>query len=132
MVKVRKTIGILVVFLVILAVAVYINAQRKDGMAWRDGVFKGQSPRAEGEEYGTVELEIKDGKIIRVNYDEFSAGGAPKDESYPYQLALSAQRTLEKRLVETQDPKQVDNVSGATATWRKFKEASLAALEKAK
>ncbi|HHY09935.1 MAG TPA: FMN-binding protein [Firmicutes bacterium] len=128
----NRTVGILLVLLVVLGAAVYMNAQRQDGMAWQDGEYKGKSQRDERGAYGSVEIEVRGGKIVKANYDEFNEDGSRKDESYPYQPAVTAQGTFEDRLLETQDPTKVDNVSGATETWHKFKEASRDALEKAK
>ncbi|NLJ74715.1 MAG: FMN-binding protein [Firmicutes bacterium] len=108
-----------------------MNAQRQDGMGWKDGTFEGKSAVDERGNYGTIELEIKDSKISNATFDEYNADGTVKDESYPYQLAVEAQQTLEERLVKTQDPEKVDNVTGATGTWKKFKEAAVDALDKA-
>ncbi|MGI6148281.1 MAG: DUF2292 domain-containing protein [Firmicutes bacterium] len=127
----NRTIGIVIVVLAVLGLALYMNAQRKMGPTWNDGTFTGESQRDDNNQYGKVELMIKDGKITQVDYEEYDSQGNPKGESYPYQLAVEAQSTLEERLIETQDPEAVDNVSGATSTWNKFKEAAAAALEKA-
>ncbi len=127
----NKTVGIVIVIVAVLALALYMNAQRQDGMGWKDGTFEGKSAVDERGNYGTIELEIKDSKISNATFDEYNADGTVKDESYPYQLAVEAQQTLEERLVKTQDPEKVDNVTGATGTWKKFKEAAVDALDKA-
>lgn len=128
----NRTVGVLLALLVVLGVAVYMNAQRQDGMAWEDGTFTGKSQRDERGAYGSIKIEVEGGKIVRATYDEFNEDDSKKDESYAYQPAITAQKTLEERLVKTQDPDEVDNVSGATGTWEKFKEASKDALKKAK
>ncbi|HHT73263.1 MAG TPA: FMN-binding protein [Firmicutes bacterium] len=128
----NRTIGIVIVILAVLGLALYMNAQRQMGPNWNDGTYTGESQRDERSQYGKVDLMIKDGRITQVDYEEYDSDGNPKGASYPYQEAIEAQSTLEQRLIETQDPEKVDNVSGATGTWNKFKEAAAAALEKAK
>jgi major membrane immunogen (membrane-anchored lipoprotein) len=128
---VNRTIGIVIVILAVLGLALYMNAQRQMGPTWNDGTFTGESKRDDNSQYGKVDLMIKDGRITQVDYEEYDSQGNVKGESYPYQKAIEAQSTLEERLIETQDPEAVDNVSGATSTWNKFKEAAAAALKEA-
>lgn len=122
-----------VLIVLLLGGAWYFSTQR-GAMAkdWKDGTYVGESKRDERGGFGQTELTIKDGKITQVEYTEFSAEDTPKDDSYPYQFIFEAIPKLEEDLIEVQDPAKVDQVSGATATWNKFKEASQDALDKAK
>lgn len=127
----NRTIGIAIIVLAVLGLALYMNAQRQMGPTWSDGTYTGESARDDNNQYGKVDLMIKDGRITQVDYEEYDSQGNPKGANYPYQKAVEAQSTLEERLIETQDPEAVDNVSGATSTWNKFKEAATAALREA-
>lgn len=123
-------VALLIVF--VLGGVWYMNNQR-GAMArnWQDGTFVGESKKDERGNYGRTDLTIKDGKITEVKYTEFQESGQPKDESYPYQFIFEAIPKLEKDLIKVQDPNKVDNVSGATGTWMKFKEAAQVGLDKA-
>ena len=50
---------------------------------------------------------------------------------YPYQPAVESMPEYEKQLMDKQDVKKVEIISGATTTGEKFKDAATNALEKA-
>jgi len=127
----RTTIVILLVILVI-AGAWYLNSKKGvKAITYRDGTYEGDSKRDERDQYGSIKITVKDGKITSAEFTEYNSDGSPKDETYPYPAALEAMDELESRLIKVQDPDKVDNVSGATGTWKKFKEAADNALSKA-
>lgn len=127
----NKTIASIVALALVLGLAVYMNAQRDVATEWQDGTYVGESEPDDRNQFGRVELTIENNRITNAQYDEFDSDGNMKDEEYPYPLAIEAQPQFEERLVEAQNPEQVDNISGATATWNKFKEAANDALEQA-
>ncbi|MDD2430465.1 MAG: FMN-binding protein [Firmicutes bacterium] len=100
---------------------------------FKNGNFVGRSDVDDHGSYGYIELEIKDSKIKEASYTEYQAENEqkPKDESYPYPLALDAMRQLEDKLLEVQDPDEVDDIAGATGTSDKFRVAAKRALERA-
>lgn len=127
----NRTVGIVILLLVVLGIAMYINAQRKEGPDWQDGTYVGRSSPDERGYFGEIELMVKDGKITEANYEEMDQQGKMKDENYPYQLGPQSHDEFEQRLVKAQDPDGVDNISGATQTHDRFVEASRDALRKA-
>ncbi|NMB21185.1 MAG: FMN-binding protein [Firmicutes bacterium] len=127
----NRTVGIVILLLVVLGIAMYINAQRKEGPGWQDGTYVGRSSPDERGYFGEIELMVKDGKITEANYEEMDQQGKMKDENYPYQLGPQSHDEFEQRLVKAQDPDGVDNISGATQTHDRFVEASRDALRKA-
>lgn len=129
----NRTIGVVIVLLVILGLAIYINAQRKDetSTAWQDGTYFGRSEPDQRGWFGEIEVTIKDGKITEASYEEMNAEGDIKDADYPYPAGPESHDDYEKALVETQDPNQVEAISGATQTRDRFVEAAEAALMRA-
>ncbi|EFG27553.1 FMN-binding protein, partial [Fusobacterium periodonticum] len=74
--------------------------------------------------------EFRDGKG-NVKGDDY--GKEAGDEKYrKAQIAVEGFSTYADKLVEVQDPNEVDAVSGATVSNKEFKEAVWDALEKAK
>ncbi len=128
----NRTIGIVLVVLIVLGVAIFINAQRKDSKQWHDGTYVARSAPDERGYYGEIEVEIKDNKISNVNYEEKDQEGRPKGADYPYQAGPQSHKEYEKRLEQTSDPEKVDVITGATETHGRFKEAAMNALQKAK
>ncbi len=127
----NRTVGIVILLLIVLGIAMYINAQRQEGPAWQDGTYVGRSSPDERGYFGEIELAITDGKIAEAEYEEMDQQGNIKGEDYPYQLGPQSHDELEDRLVEAQNPDEVDNITGATQTHGRFVEASRDALRKA-
>lgn len=126
----RTWITILLVAAVIGA-AWYFNGQNTMLADYRDGNYVGESAPDDRGQYGRVELTVESGEITAVEYTEIGSDGEPKGEDYPYPPLFEAIAEYESRLIETQDPDDVDNVSGASGTWELFKDAANNALESA-
>ena len=127
----NRTIGIVILLLVVLGVAIYINAQRQQGPNWQDGTYVGRSSPDERGYFGEIELVIADGRITKAEYEEMDQQGKRKDEDYPYQLGPGSHNEYEDRLIEKQSADEVDSISGATQTHGRFVEAARDALRKA-
>lgn len=127
----NRTVGIVIVVLVVLGLAIYINAQRREPNEWQDGTYTGRSAPDTRGYYGEIELVIADGKITKAKYWELDREGKPKDESYPYPQALEAFPKYDQGLLKSQDPDKVDVVTGSTESHVRFKEAAKDALDKA-
>jgi len=102
----------------------------------KDGTYKGVSP---ADDYGyrhEVVFEIKNGKMISVDYDEIHKDGHAKqhDEEYCKQMLQSgttpaiAYPIYESQMLSKQDFNQVDAVSGASYSQYRFKLAILYAI----
>lgn len=127
----NRTVGIVIVLLVVLGLALYINAQRQRGPEWQDGTYVARSDPDERGWFGEIEIVISNGKITEVNYEEMNQEGNRKDENYPYPAGPESHDDYEQKLKETQDPEKVDAISGATQTRNRFVQAAEAALRKA-
>ncbi len=108
------------------------EGKKEEQVSYKDGTWEGQSAKDERGAYGSISLAIKDNKITTADFEEIQEDGTPKGSDYQYQTSVEAQPKYEQELIEKQNPDEVDSVSGATATWNKFKEAAKAALDKAK
>ncbi|NLY10969.1 MAG: FMN-binding protein [Firmicutes bacterium] len=127
----RRTIIAAIALVAIVGIALVLNMSQNRKMDWQDGTYVGESERDERDQYGRIEIEIKDGKIVEANYSEIDSSGNPKGAEYPYQPAVESMPEYEKQLMDKQDVKKVEIISGATTTGEKFKDAATNALEKA-
>jgi major membrane immunogen (membrane-anchored lipoprotein) len=102
----------------------------------KDGIYKGASP---ADDYGyrhEVVFEMKNGKIISIDYDEIHKDGHAKqhDEAYCKRMSKSgttpaiAYPNYEKQMIEKQDFNRIDAVSGASYSQYRFKLAILYAI----
>lgn len=105
-----------------------------------DGVFTGETPFDAYDYKHVITLEIKDEKIISVDYDEVHISGQGKetDKKYGEEMSMSGTTPAitypiyEKVLVEKQDPTKIDAVTGASFSLRRLQLATVIALIKAK
>lgn len=121
------------------------TAATSEAVMYRDGIYKAQTePDYEGY-FTKAEVTVKDGKITSIVWSIYDANrnDKPFDEKYEevfagndYYIEQSrsdwkGSRTYGPKLIETQDPDEVDAVSGATWTNNKFREIVKKALEEA-
>jgi major membrane immunogen (membrane-anchored lipoprotein) len=120
--------------------------------SYADGTYTGQSSVYESDEdegngngYGVVTLTIQDNTIVSCTYLTYEPDGTLKDEDYGLQdgavanrdyynkaqKAIAACDVYAEDLVETNDLKKVDAVSGATINYKNFEEAVKDALKQA-
>jgi major membrane immunogen (membrane-anchored lipoprotein) len=120
--------------------------------SYADGTYTGQSSVYESDEdegngngYGVVTLTIQDNTIVSCTYLTYEPDGTLKDEDYGLQdgavanrdyynkaqKAIAACDVYAEDLVETNDLKKVDAVSGATINYNNFEEAVKDALKQA-
>ncbi len=108
--------------------------------SYQDGTYTGVYE--EEKDKAVVELTIEDGVISACSYEEFDAMGKLKDETYGddqdavrkdlAKIAYKGFMEYPKMLVETQNVNDVDVISGATVSYKRFKEAVNDALKQAK
>jgi len=116
-----------------------------DAKTYRDGTYKAQTePDYEGY-YTKAEVTVKDGKTTAVDWTIYDANRNDKPFDEKYEVVFTGNeyfteqsrsdwkgsRTYGPKLIETQDPDEVDAVSGATWTNGKFREIVKKALEEA-
>ena len=108
----------------------------------KDGTYTVDSSRDDKLGYSTLTLTIKDGKITAADFHGVDLLGNVKDEGYgsllgegdykKAQVAVKAIDTYPKQLVETQDLKKVDAISGASISYGQFVETVTKAVDDAK
>jgi major membrane immunogen (membrane-anchored lipoprotein) len=102
----------------------------------KNGVYKGSSP---ADDYGyrhEVTFEIKDGKMVSVDYDEINKDGRAKQHHEEYCKRMLASGTTpaiaypgyESAMLAKQDFDQIDAISGASYSHYRFKLAILFAI----
>jgi len=110
-------------------------------VTYKDGTYTAEEP--EFDDHGwkaQIEIKVEGGKITEVNFDEVNQEGKKKSEDTEYIERFKQQKnvdivdaydTLEKGLVEKQDPDAVDTYTGATGATEKFKALAKEALKEA-
>ena len=107
----------------------------------KDGTYTVDSSRDDKLGYSTLTITIKDGKITAADFHGIDLLGNVKDESYgsllgegdykKAQVAVKAIETYPKQLLETQDLKKVDAISGASISYGQFVETVTKAVDEA-
>lgn len=115
--------------------------------AYKDGTYIGRSDPDPDlrDAVGELTLTILNGKITQAEYKGIQKDGTVKDSDYgktngkienrefynKAQQALKGAMTYGPKLVETQDVDRVDSISGATLSYKQFREAGHKALDQA-
>jgi len=110
---------------------------------YTDGTYEQSTVPDEEGWSKSVEIEISDGKIVNVSYDEFNpeTGSKAEDDDYinKWRTATSMQadpkqvyRALAMELVRKQDPKKVDDITGASISSKVFRGLAIEVLRQAK
>ncbi len=113
-----------------------------DAAPMKDGAYVAVGITAPNGWTPQVNIEVKDGKIVSVVYDEYNAEGNGKktDEKYnaswqaKYPEVILADKidTLQNDLVAKQNPYDVDVATGATSAYNKFVDLTKKAMAQAK
>lgn len=114
----------LVVLALVLAVSVAAGAAK-----YKDGVFIGWSD-GDRHGYSMAIVMIENDKIVNVQLTEFNQYAEPKPATYPWQQYHEAMAVLPQMFVEANSA-DIDNITGATGTVTKAKQAVARALERA-
>jgi len=115
------------------------NALETKALNGKDGKYFGLTP---ADDYGylhLVFLEISQGQIIHIHYDELKLNGENKRTDIIYNQEMLKSGTspsiaypiYEQALIKNQDYMKVDAVTGATYSLYRFRMAVAKALEKA-
>lgn len=111
-----------------------------DAKGCRDGIYVGESPYDAYDYKHVVKIQIKNEKIVKIDYDEIKRDGQGKEEDQEYNNEMSVMGTTpsvaypsyENQLLEKQNFMKVDAVTGATYSLYRFRYALSIALMKAK
>jgi major membrane immunogen (membrane-anchored lipoprotein) len=102
-----------------------------------DGIYRAESIYDDYHYKHVISLAVKDGKIVRVDYDEIKQDGASKRNSADYNARMKAVTgtspeiaypIYESRLVEKQNLLSVNAVTGASYTLYRFRMTAVRAL----
>ena len=115
------------------------NALKTTALNCNNGKYIGLSPADDYGYFHLAVLEINEGKIINLYYDEFKPNGDNKrtDVVYNHEMLRSgtspsvAYPIYENQLIKNQDYMKVDAVTGATYSLYRFRMAVANALGKA-
>lgn len=136
--KSRRVLSLLAV--AALATTVFVGCGKKEADGLKDGTYSKKTEVNDKGYISSIEIEVKDGKIANVKYDETKDGASKLDDA-GYNENMKAKSgtnpqeafpALEKALVEKQDVAAVDAVTGATHTSESFKTLAEKALADAK
>lgn len=107
----------------------------------QDGSYTAESSRDDKLGYSRVEVAILGHRIVDVKFEGIDLFGNVKDESYgsllsegdykKAQVAVKAIAAYPQQLIETQDLRKVDAISGASISYGQFVEATKRAVEQA-
>lgn len=129
--------------IIILSLVLVIGAgcEKTSDIRYKDGKFTAEDDLDDQGWKGEIEIKIRDGKMVEVDYDEVNREGDEKTEDEEYSKSMEessgvspedAYEQLEDALVKTQDPNRIDAVSGATTSSERFKKLAKEALDKSK
>lgn len=94
-----------------------------------NGVFQGRS-KSDNHGYAIAIVELKDDKMVDVRLEEVDENGELKDlASYPYEPLTKAYNQLREMFIQ-KNSYDTDNLTGATRSSEKYKEAVKNALAK--
>ena len=141
--KSRRVISLLAV--AALATTIFVGCGSKEeattDAGLKDGTYTATGEKDDKGNTASIEIEVKDGKIATVKYDEVAEDGTSKLDNEGYNTKMKeaagtnpieAFPALEVALVEKQDVAAVDAVTGATSTSNNFKTLAEKALAEAK
>ncbi len=128
----------LLIFAIITTLILTMSCTSKE---LKDGTFVGEV-KGEGSSKTVVELVIKDKKIVACVLESYDKEGKIKGRDYGsdsgeanYALAQKAVQGMQKypeMLIKTQNVDDIEAVSGATISYKQFKEAAKEAIKHAK
>ena len=115
------------------------EAPAEEATGLQDGTYRAEYDKEDA--YGWkayVEITVADGKMTAVDFDYVNADGAVKSEDEAYNADMKAGSgvgpaeftvALEESLLASQDPSQVDAVTGATSSSDEFINFTTALME---
>ena len=138
MIKSKKLMSLLAVAALASTVLVGCGSNNETGL--KDGPYESKSEADERGYVASINIEVKDGKIATVKFDEANDAGSKLDDAeYNTNMKnasgsspIEAYPALEASLIEKQDAAAVDTVTGATNTSDTFKALAEEALKSAK
>lgn len=135
----KRVLSFILILNLILAIG--IGCKKTNDIVYKDGKFNGEgTPDSQGWK-GVIQIEVKDGKIVDVEYDEVNEDGREKSDDEEYSKSMEdasgispedAFEQLEDALIKTQSPDRIDAIAGATTSSENFKKLAKEVLDKNK
>lgn len=134
----KRTLSLILVSLMLATALVGCG----DGGGYKDGTYK--ATYDDFDEHGWkayVDISITDGEISDVDFDYVNEEGDLKSKDEEYNTLMKEKSgsspeefspALEQQLIEKQNVKEIDNITGATHSVENFKKLADAALKNAK
>lgn len=117
------------------------SSNTENSIQYVDGTYKASFDYVDGHGWKPfLEVEVKDKKIVKVNFDYINPDGKLKSQDENYNKAMKAKAgtspaeytvKFNEGLVKTQNIDKVETVSGATHSFENFKQLAKALLDKA-
>lgn len=135
----KRRLSFIVILNLILTMG--IGCQKTSDVVYKDGKFNGEGMADSQGWKGVIEIEVKDGKIVEVEYDEVNEDGREKSDDEEYAKSMEdasgispkdAFEQLEDALIKTQSPDRIDAIAGATTSSESFKKLAKEVLDKNK
>ena len=130
-----------------LALALFLCSECYAGKQFKDGIYKGESRSKYTSEHiwGKVKLKIKDDKVTLLSFqivdkEKNEIFGSKYERHFKYtplyvsqcRHNLTGMKMYTEAFLKTKSLKQIDAITGATWSYDLFRDALMAALEKAK
>jgi len=146
---IMKTLRNIIFITSLLCVIIFLSGcnNKETPKNLKDGTYSGRSSdfsedeSGNGSGYGTVDIEVKDNKVVSCTFTLYELDGTLKDDTYGAGLSkenrLKAQKAVQSAskyasmLVEKGTADEIDAISGATICYNEFLEAVKDALGKA-
>ena len=106
------------------------EAPAEEAASLQDGTYRAEYDKEDSRGWKAfVEVTVADGKMSEVNFDYINADGALKSEDEGYNTSMKEKAgtnpaefkvALADSLIASQDPAQVDAVTGATSSSEEF------------
>ncbi len=129
------------IFAMLLAFAMLISLSACGGPTYKDGTYEGQSISSSNKHITNVTITLKEGVITECSAEFLDQNGKEKDEHYgeemgeanfaKAQIAQKGMHQYAEKMVEAGKVEMLEAVSGATISYKEFKNAVADAMSKA-
>lgn len=136
----RKVTAVLLIMLMLIPTFVLSGCGKKKHEL-QDGYFTAQAAEFSHGWKEFVTIHVRDGKIISVEYNAKNSSGFIKSWDMDYMRLMNMiagnypnkyTRGYGGQLLETQDPQEIDGLTGATHSYHTFQQLAAAAIEQSK
>lgn len=122
----------------ILLLAILVGCDRPSEISYEDGNYTAETEPDDRGYKSVIDITVENGEIVEVYYDEMNEEGDRKSQDQEYSDKMEqasgvrpedAYKQLQDALINTQNPDQIDAVTGATTSSETFKKLAKEALD---